>query len=194
MGLVRRQIVAACVAAAGFAWAGAAGASAAPPSDPRCLGLAAGSTGLIYVGSQVPTPDQLAGRRGGFGAPAPPDVAATLPDAIAFKSATETFGNEYAFALRAGRVYVRPALVGRGKPEEPWHELELPDCLRGSVTELSADGRLLLALAEDRQLYSHDMPGGDLSPERWTWRWDPTSGRVLGCGCSTTSARGRPRS
>lgn len=161
------------MAAVALVLAASPAALADPPDNPSCLALAAGSTGLLVVGGEIRTPDQLAGRRGGFGDPAPPDVATTLPDAIAFKSAIETFSLEYAFALRGGRIYVRPAELGRGVPDEPWRELELPDCLRGRVAEISADGRLLLALGEHRQLYSHDMPGGDLSAERWTWRWGP---------------------
>lgn len=51
--------------------------------------------------------------------------------------------------------------------------LELPTCLDGHVRQVSADGRLLLARDESGQVFSHDMPGGDLSSERWTWRWGP---------------------
>jgi len=145
--------------------AAAAPPAAAIPSDPRCLALAAGSTGLL-----VDTP---AGRRGGLGEPAPPAVAHTLADTVAFRTTTESFGREYAFALRGGRIYARPATVGRGTPGTSWRELDLPDCLRGNVTEISVDGRLLLALSRDRTLYSHDIPGGDLSAAHRTWRWGP---------------------
>jgi hypothetical protein len=148
-------------------------APAAPPSDPECLPLVAGTTGLIYIGGLLPSPDQLAGEPGGFGPPAGPAVAATLPDKIPLKTNRLTFSEEYAFALRAGRVYVRPARVGRAEPSEPWRLLELPQCLDGHVREISADGRLLLAIGDERQLYSNDMPGGDISAERWTWRWGP---------------------
>ena len=150
-----------------------ASANADPPRDPACLGLIAGSTGLLAVGGSLPTPDTLAGRPGGFGEPVPERLASRLPDSIPFKSNRQTFSEEYAFVLRAGRVYVRPAEVGRADPAQPWRVLELPPCLDGRVKEVTADGRLLLALGPDRQLYAHDMPQGDLSPERWTWRWGP---------------------
>lgn len=144
----------------------AAPSRSAPPSSPACAPLAAGSTGVIEVGGQVPSQDQLAGRRGGFG-----PVASGLPAAVTFKSDTQTFSREYAFVLRGGRLYVADATVGvvRGA----WHVLELPACLDGHVQAVSSDGRLLLAVGDDRQVYSHDMPGGDLSPDRWTWRWGP---------------------
>lgn len=143
--------------------------AAPPPTTPACAPLATGSTGVIEVGGKVPSQDQLTGQRGGFGPLAPRSLA--LPAGVSLKSGTETFSNEYAFALRGGRLYVAAARVG--VTTEPWHLLELPACLDGHVQAVSSDGRLLLALGPDRQLYSHDMPGGDLSPERWTWRWGP---------------------
>lgn len=148
-------------------------ATAAPPPDPECLPLAGGTTGVLLVGGQVPSSDQLVGERGGFGPEAGPELARTLPDQVVFKDNEHTFSNEYAFALRDGRIYVRAADVGVGRPGESWHLLELPSCLDGHVQAISADHRFLLALGEGRQLYAHDMPGGDLSADRWTWRWGP---------------------
>jgi hypothetical protein len=158
--------VAAVGAVAAIAAAAALSVTASPavaiPSDLRCLTLVAGSTGL---------PVELPGPGGGLGAVASPDVA--LPGAIVFRTARETFGREYAFALRAGRIYARAATLGRSAPGVPWRELTLPDCLRGTVTAISADDRLLLATTRDRTLFSHAMKGGDLSASRWTWRWGP---------------------
>ena len=148
-------------------------ARADPPTRADCLPLGAGTTGVLVVGGQVPTPDQLQGTPGGFGAVAPAHVAATLPDRIVLKTNRETFSNEYAFAVRAGRLYVRSARVGVGERDTVWHVLTVPSCLDGSVSAISADHRLLVVLGSDRQVYTHDMPGGDLSPERWTWRWGP---------------------
>ncbi|HYF26846.1 MAG TPA: hypothetical protein VD931_13980, partial [Baekduia sp.] len=129
--------------------------------------------GLLAVGGEIRTPDQLAGRRGGFGPVTSPRVARELPGDVVFRTPTESYGREYAFALRDGRLHVRLAREGRAQPGEPWHVLELPACLDGRITAISADHRLLVVLDEDRQVYAHDMPGGDLSPERWTWRWGP---------------------
>ena len=159
--------------ALGLALSLAGPSSADPPTEPGCLPLGAGTTGVLVVGGEVQSPEQVQGERGGFGPPAPTRVARTLPDVVTFKTNRETFSNEYAFALRSGRIYVRPALVGRGDPDEPWRVLEVPSCLDGTVTAISADHRFLVALGPGRQVYSHDMPGGDLSPERWTWRWGP---------------------
>jgi hypothetical protein len=150
-----------------------AGAAGAPPSDPACLGLVGGSTGLLVAGGSIPSGDQLAGRPGGFGPVAGGAVAATLPTAVRLKTQRETFGDDFAFALRDGRMYVVRAEQGRALRGERWHALELPACLDGHVQEISADGHLLLAVGRQRQLYAHDIPAKDLSPERWTWRWGP---------------------
>ena len=144
-----------------------------PPSDPACLPLGAGTTGVLLVGGQVPSPDQVAGEPGGLGEPVTGDLGRRLPDRIVFRDGRNTYSNEYAFALRGGRIYVRLAEQGVGREGEPWRRLELPACLDGRVQEVSADHRLLVALGPERQVYSHDMPGGDLSAERWTWRWGP---------------------
>ena len=152
-----------------LALAGPPTSDAIAPRDPRCLDLVAGSTGLLAVGGDIPSPDQLAGARGGFG----PVATRELPRDVVVKTARETFSNEYAFALRDGRIHVRAAKAGRAVAGEAWHVLELPACLDGRISQISADHRLLLALDEHRQVYAHDMPGGDLSAERWTWRWGP---------------------
>ncbi len=136
--------------------------AAAIPSDLGCLPLVAGSTGL---------PVELPAGRGGLGAAAPPELA--LPQDVIFRTAHESFGREHAFALRDGRIYVRRATLGRAVAGSAWRELQLPPCMQGNVTEISVDDRLLLAITRDRTLYSHDIPGGDLSPEHWTWRWGP---------------------
>lgn len=147
-------------------------ASASAPSDPRCLSLAAGRSGLL-VGGEVPTTDSIAGQRPDrLGAVASAAVARTLPDTIAFQTRTEGVSEGYAFALREGALYARPAKGGVITATEPWRVMRLPECLDGSITEISVDRRLLLVLGPERQIYTHNL-AGDLSPERWTWRWGP---------------------
>jgi len=169
---VNRRLLALSACAA-LVLAGAASQAAPPTSSPECLVQLAGSTGVIQVGGDVPTPGTLQGRNGGFGDVAPAAVARTLPDQVLMRTPIESASREYVFALRSGRAWVRPAHLGVGLRGQPWRELLLPPCLDGRVRQLSADHRLLLAVADDGQVYSHDMPGGDLSPERWTWRWGP---------------------
>ena len=169
-----KLVLAVTLAAAGIALAPLASpALATPPSDPMCLVSGIGTTGLLYVGGALPTPDELAGLAGGVGPPAAPEVAASLPERVVFRTWRETFGELHAFALRDGEIYVRRAEEGKGLAGTEWHQLELPPCLTGNVRAISADHHLLLALGDEGQIYSHDMPDGDISPERWTWRWGP---------------------
>ncbi len=168
-----RVLAAALVAAAIGLGPLASPALGTPPSDPVCVVSGIGTTGLLLVGGALPTPDELAGQAGGFGPPAPPEVAASLPERVVFRTRRETFGEFHAFALRDGNIYVRRAEEGRSPAGTGWHQLELPACLAGKVRAISADHHLLLALGDEGQIYSHDMPDGDISPERWTWRWGP---------------------
>ncbi len=146
-------------------------AAASPPTSAACLPLVAGSTGLPLVGGQIPSLSAFLGGGAGIGATAPAGVR--LPKRVVFADGHEAISNEYAFALRSGHLYVRRSSAGRPVAGSQWHELELPRCLAGRITRVSADHRLLTVLDTRGQLYSHDMPNGDLSPERWTRRWGP---------------------
>ena len=124
----------------------AAGPATADPSPKAadCLSLAAGSTGLLFVGD-LPAVEPPSHRPGGFGPVASAAVRDSLPARVVFKDQATTFSRFFAFALRDGRIYVRRARVGMPVRGEPWHVLELPACLDGQVTAISADGELLLA-------------------------------------------------
>ncbi|MGA8255913.1 MAG: hypothetical protein WB767_04990, partial [Nocardioides sp.] len=158
-----------------------------PPTSPICLPLAAGTTGIFGAGGQLPAPSSQLGT-GGFGQP----TARPLPRRIWFKDGAHAVSNAYVFALRSGNLLVARAKEGRVLKGEVWHQLVLPPCLSGDVAHVSADHRLLLVRTHDGQIYSHDMPGDDLAPERWTWRWGPFlwlgSGVRLGSGVSAAAA------
>ena len=141
----------------------------APPASASCL-TSFGTTGLLLVGGLLPTPGTLTGDHG-LGPAAPASLR--LPQRITFKDRRHTFSDAYAFALRDGRIYARPAVAGAGRRGSSWRALRLPSCLTGKVSAISADGNVLTAVGPQRQLYTNDMFGGDLSPQRWTWRWGP---------------------
>ena len=90
-----------------------------------------------------------------------------------------TLSNEYAFALRDGTIYVRPATVGEPRPGSVWRRLELPPCLDGQVREISADHRLLVALGLG--------PAGLLPRHA---RWGPVGGATWRCGVRTWTGSG----
>ncbi|WP_232678559.1 hypothetical protein [Nocardioides sp. R-C-SC26] len=144
---------------------------AAPPLNPLCLPLAAGTTGLYGVGTTLPVLSQelASDGIGGLG----PVADRPLPRRVWFKDGRHAISNTWAFALRDGDLFVAPAERGVVGPGERWRRVVLPACLAGRVAHVSADNRLLTVQTADGQVYSNDMPGNDLSPERWTWRWGP---------------------
>ncbi len=140
-----------------------------PPTHPACAPLALGTTGVMAVGGS-PVPSQAVAD-GGLAEVA--GLERRLPDRVWFKDAGYAVSNVWVFGVRSGSLFARPARQGKPLPASSWRRVDLPDCLEGRVRTVSADHRLLLATTADGQVYSHDMPGNDLSPERWTFRWGP---------------------
>ncbi len=141
-----------------------------PPTDHACLPLVFGTTGVLGVDDQAPPLAAVTGQ-GTWGAPAP--AALKLPSRILLKDTRNTVSANHALALRGGRLFARRATHGVPDKGSIWREVNLPECLRGKLTGISADRNLLLAVGPGGQVYSHSMPGGDLNPGRWTWRWGP---------------------
>lgn len=169
-------------------------ASAAPPAEAECLALLAGTTGIPYVGENLPATDTQTGLPSGFGPLATSEQLKKLPGRIAFKDQRSTFSTSYAFALLQGQIFVRRADTGAPLPGEKWRLLALPKCLDGKITSITADEKLLFALGPGRQLYSNGMPNGSPAAEHWTWRWGPYfylgSGMTLFKDVSRWSASG----
>jgi hypothetical protein len=110
-------------------------------------------------------PEEHTGAGGGVAAP---EVAAQLPDSIHLKGTRETFTHEYDFATLDGRIYTRPRFP-EADEDHRWHEVLLPRCLHGRVTEISADGFMLIATNGEREVYSLDYGRSS----GWTRRWGP---------------------
>lgn len=147
--------------------------SAAPPKELDCLALLAGTTGIPQLGENLPATDASSALPKGFGPQATSSQLKALPDRIVFKDQTSTFSTKYAFALRGGQIFVHRASVGVPLRGANWHLLQLPACLDGKITSITADENLLFALGPGRQLYSNGMPNGAPATEHWTWRWGP---------------------
>lgn len=109
-------------------------------------------------------PEDTTGQGGG---PAEPEVARALPALIHQRGPTATFTHEFDFAVHEGRIYSRPRPQTSGL-DEAWHEVLLPRCLHGQVSEISADGFVLLAANAQRDVYTLDF-----SDSGWTRRWGP---------------------
>ncbi len=147
--------------------------SAAPPKELDCLALLAGTTGIPFLGENLPATDTSTGLPKGFGPLATAEQLKALPARVVFKDQRSTFSTTYAFALLKGQIFVLRAKVGVPLAGEKWRLLKLPSCLDGKITSITADEKLLFALGPGRQLYSNGMPNGSPATEHWTWRWGP---------------------
>lgn len=128
-----------------------------------------GTTGLI-----ISPPEEI--DIGDFdvfgGAEAQADIAATLPFKIHLKGRLENYTDDYYFAVREGFIYFKPNLEVSGQ-DATWRKLKLPRCLQGRVSEISSDGYVLLALNQQRAIYTLNYSSHDYGVNPWTRRWGP---------------------
>jgi hypothetical protein len=104
------------------------------------------------------------------GATAAADVAATLPDIVHLRDTQESYNDTHYYAVRDGNLYVKANRELTGI-DEPWRHLLQPGCLQNRVTAVSVDGTVILALDQDRWIYTLDtVPYGPLNLG-WTRRW-----------------------
>ncbi len=127
-----------------------------------------GSTGLI-VAPPIDLGDYNVTSDGALASEA---IAATLPQQVHLRGRTETYTADHYFAIREGRIYLKPNLEVTGT-DAPWRALLMPRCLDGQVSEISADGYVLLALNAQRDIYTLDIGQADIGISPWTRRWGP---------------------
>lgn len=96
------------------------------------------------------------------------DEAARLPERVDLRASTASFNERYEFALLDGSIFVRERESG-----DPWLKLHLPACFAGRLAALSADDEQLIAVDEDRAVYTMDYALGDVWTFNWTARWGP---------------------
>lgn len=97
----------------------------------------------------------------------PAAPAGLLPQRVYLRGATDTYNARYAFATRAGKLYVSHA----GGDAIGWHEVPLPDCLAGRVASISADDDELIAIDTDRRVFTMDNALKGPDAFNWTRRW-----------------------
>lgn len=126
---------------------------------------------------------------------------ADLPDRVSFRTATESFNRWWYFAVRDGKIWLKPneetgerkpgawELVGRsGLPEGGglvrWDEPT-------DIAEISADGAHLQAISTDGHFYRATDARHDLRDHaQWTDRWGRPAARGPGLSTSWSTARG----
>lgn len=148
----------------------------------RCPELAGGTVG-------TPEDRDMPGRGNDEGNPLsagdPATAPAALPDQVVFRSERRSFNRRYQFAVADGTIFYKSNTAATGI-EEPWTALDVPGCFDGRVAGISVDDDELIAVDEDRWVYSLD--GALREPAYFTWsmRW----GRPFWTGAGRTLPRG----
>lgn len=106
------------------------------------------------------------------GPEAPPEIADLLPEDVHLRGRHESFDGNLYYAVHDGRIYIKANRETTGV-DEPWRQLRIPRCLDGQVSEISADGTVLIALNAARQIYTLDYVNGAIGAGGWTRRWGP---------------------
>lgn len=106
------------------------------------------------------------------GPEAPADIAAQLPRDMHLRGRQQSYDGRLYYAVHEGRIYVKANRDATGI-DEPWRQLRLPRCLDGQVSEISADGTVLIALNAQRHIYTLDYANGAIGSGGWTRRWGP---------------------
>lgn len=134
----------------------------------RCPELAGGTAG---VPEAVPQPGRSSQDQGNpLAAGGPTTAPRTLPDQVVFRSETQSFNRRYQFALTGGTVYYK-SNTAVTDIREPWAALAVPSCFEAHVAGISVDDDELVAVDEDRWVYTMDGALSDPSYFTWTMRW-----------------------
>ncbi|MGJ8669151.1 MAG: hypothetical protein ACSHXK_06650 [Oceanococcus sp.] len=144
--------------------------------DPLCAEEYAGITGLYQ---RPPTDIDLGDYDVFSGEEASPEIASTLPEIVHLKGRLESYTDAYYFAVREGRIYTKVNLE-LSQENSPWRAMKLPRCLDGQVSEISADGDVLIALNQQRDIYTINYSRHDYGVDPWTRRWGPFFWTELG--------------
>lgn len=144
----------------------------------RCPELAGGTVG-------TPEHPDMPGRENDEGNPLsagdPSNAPARLPDQVVFRSERQSFNRRYQFAVVRGTIFYKSNTTVTGI-REPWTALDVPDCFDGEVAGVSVDDDELVAVDEDRWVYSMDGALREPAYFTWTMRW----GRPFWTGAGRT--------
>ncbi len=137
-------------------------------ADPLCPEDYVGMTSLLTA-PPIPHdslgPDAIEG-----GAAAEPSIAVTLPARVHLRGTQESYTATHYFAVREGRLFVKANEEVTGT-QEAWREMLVPRCLQGKVSEISADGTVVIALNQSRDIYTWDGASYGPGSTGWTRLW-----------------------
>jgi hypothetical protein len=139
------------------------------PDMARCPELAGGTAGTREVEGAPPRePDHGNPLEAGDD----PEAPWRLPDRVDLRGPRQTFNRRYEFVVARGTVWYRSNAELTGI-EEPWAKLEVPECLDGTVTAISADDDEMVVIDDERWIYTLDGILADPTYFTWTLRWGP---------------------
>ncbi len=93
-----------------------------------------------------------------------------LPTRVDLHSKTMAQNRNYYFAVRGGKLYVKPNYERTGKTGS-WEHVKTPDCLDGDIQEIDVDDDELVAINSDRQIFGMDKALEIPSEFNWSSRW-----------------------
>ncbi|MBN8868453.1 MAG: hypothetical protein J0H66_01065 [Solirubrobacterales bacterium] len=93
-----------------------------------------------------------------------------LPTRVDLHSTTMGQNRNYYFAVKGGRLYVKPNYERTGKTGS-WQHVTTPDCLDGDIQEIDVDDDELVAINSDRQIFGMDKALEIPSEFNWSSRW-----------------------
>lgn len=131
--------------------------------------IAAGALGqscdAVYQ-AEPPQPAEPAGGAPGLPSGWPKAPAGLLPDRVHLRTLREGFNRLYDFATRRGRIYGR---LREG--DHPWRRLPLPGCFAGRVAQISVDDDEMIALDDQRHVFTMNRALDNGSKFSWTGHW-----------------------
>lgn len=96
---------------------------------------------------------------------------ADLPERVIFKGNQESMNRCYYAAVRDGNIWIKPNTETTGV-SGAWRMLtNLPEGLRGQVTEIAMDDEHIIALNRERQIYTMWRALGEVADFRWQKAW-----------------------
>ncbi|MBN8867368.1 MAG: hypothetical protein J0H98_07425 [Solirubrobacterales bacterium] len=125
------------------------------------------------IGDEEPAP--VPNRAGeptdrGPGAKGPNPTVDGLPTRVDLHSTTMGQNRNYYFAVKAGRLYVKPNFERTGKTGG-WEHVATPDCLDGDIREIDVDDDELIAINSSRQIFGMDKALEIPAEFNWSTRW-----------------------
>jgi len=113
--------------------------------------------GTIGEAEPEPVPDRAGSPTDeGPGARGPNPTVNGLPARVDLRSDSMGQNRNYYFALKAGRLYVKPNYERTGR-KGAWRHVPAPDCLEGDIRSIDVDDDELTAINSGNQIFGMDQ-------------------------------------